>query len=171
MKPILNFGDIIYYSWIYMQNHENQVVLEVICHTVKPFWRYKKHVLCLSNGATPKCTEKSHHYWSIHTPPKTKKHESLIIMASLNRAFSLTWAASTQIHWNKLKESVCIRKEFNSHGTVLGHQHGRRCIVLGHQYGRRDVMWKHSIQISVSIRFVHTILKSLSCSQKSYYAV
>ena len=30
-----------------MQNHENQR-------------RYKKHVLCLSNGATPKCTEKSH---------------------------------------------------------------------------------------------------------------
>ena len=53
------------------------------------------------------------------------------------------------------KESVCIRKEFNSHRTglghqhgrrfiVLGHQHGRRFIVLGHQYGRRDVMWKHS---------------------------
>ena len=32
------------------------------------------------------------------------------------------------------KESVCIRKEFNSHRTGLGHQ-----------YGRRDVMWKHSI--------------------------
>ena len=32
------------------------------------------------------------------------------------------------------KESVCIRKEFNSHK-----------IGLGHQYGRRDVMWKHSI--------------------------
>ena len=39
------------------------------------------------------------------------------------------------------KESVCIRKEFNSHRpTRLGHQHGRRFIVLGHQYGRRDVM-------------------------------
>ena len=38
------------------------------------------------------------------------------------------------------KESVCIRKEFNSRGTGLGHQHGRRFIVLGHQYGRRDVM-------------------------------
>ena len=37
------------------------------------------------------------------------------------------------------KESVCIRKEFNSHRTGLGHQHGRRFIVLGHQYGRRDV--------------------------------
>ena len=48
------------------------------------------------------------------------------------------------------KESVCIRKEFNSHRTRLGHQHGRRFIVLGHQHGRRDVMWKHSI-ISVII--------------------
>ena len=43
------------------------------------------------------------------------------------------------------KERVCIRKEFNSQRTGLGHQHGRRFIVLGHQYGRRDVMWKHSI--------------------------
>ena len=34
------------------------------------------------------------------------------------------------------KESVCIRKEFNS-----------RRIGLGHQHGRRDVMWKHSILI------------------------
>ena len=46
------------------------------------------------------------------------------------------------------KESVCIRKEFNSHRTGLGHQHGRRFIVLGHQYDRRDVMWKHSIRRS-----------------------
>ena len=51
------------------------------------------------------------------------------------------------------KESVCIRKEFNSHRTRLGHQHGRRFIVLGHQYGRRDVMWKHSIPYgSLSMR-------------------
>ena len=41
------------------------------------------------------------------------------------------------------KESVCIRKEFNSQRIGLGHQHGRRFIVLGHQYVRRDVMWKH----------------------------
>ena len=47
------------------------------------------------------------------------------------------------------KESVCIRKEFNSHRTGLGHQHGRRFIVLGHQYGRRDVMWKHSINFTI----------------------
>ena len=38
------------------------------------------------------------------------------------------------------KERVCIRKEFNSQRTGLGHQHGRRFIVLGHQYGRREVM-------------------------------
>ena len=38
------------------------------------------------------------------------------------------------------KESVCIRKEFNSHGAGLGHQHGPSLIVFGHQYGRRDVM-------------------------------
>ena len=50
------------------------------------------------------------------------------------------------------KESVCIRKVFNSHGTGLGHQHGRRFIVLGHQYGRRDVMWKHSIDYD---QYVH----------------
>ena len=43
------------------------------------------------------------------------------------------------------KESVYIRKEFNSHRTGLGHKHGRRFIVLGHKYGRHDVMWKHTI--------------------------
>ena len=43
------------------------------------------------------------------------------------------------------KESVCVRKEFNSLRTCLGHQHGRRFIALGHQFDRRDVMWKHSI--------------------------
>ena len=58
--------------------------------------------------------------------------------------FSLTWPASMQIYWNKRK--CCIRKEFNSHRTSLGHQHGCHFIVLGHQCGQRDVMWKHSIQ-------------------------
>ena len=38
------------------------------------------------------------------------------------------------------KESVYIRKEFNSHRTGLGHKRGRRFIVLGHKYGRHDVM-------------------------------
>ena len=43
-----------------------------------------------------------------------------------------------QIYWNKRKR--LHEKEFNSHRTGLGHQHGRSFIVLGHQYGRRDVM-------------------------------
>ena len=51
------------------------------------------------------------------------------------------------------KESVCIRKEFNSQLIGLGHQHGRRFIVLGHQYGRRDGMWKHSMKIIESFSF------------------
>ena len=38
------------------------------------------------------------------------------------------------------KESVCIRKEFNSRRIDLEHKHGRRFFVLGHQYGHRDVM-------------------------------
>ena len=41
-----------------------------------------------------------------------------------HRAFSLTWRASTPIYWKK--ESVYIRKEFNSHRIGLEHQHGRR---------------------------------------------
>ena len=55
------------------------------------------------------------------------------------------------------KEIICIRKEFISHRTGLGHQHGHRFIVLGHQYGRRDVMWKHSIAYS------HTFKISKRC--------
>ena len=42
----------------------------------------------------------------------------------------------------KTKESVCIRKEFNSQRTGLGHQHGRR-----------DVIWKHSIILSFMTNF------------------
>ena len=38
------------------------------------------------------------------------------------------------------KESIYIGKEFNSHRTGLGHQHGRRFLILGHQYGCRDVI-------------------------------
>ena len=38
-----------------------------------------------------------------------------------------------------------MRKELNSQGIFLVHQHGRRFIVLEHQYGHRDVMWKRSI--------------------------
>ena len=38
------------------------------------------------------------------------------------------------------KERFYVRKEFNSHRTGLGHQHGRRLTVLGQQHGGRDVM-------------------------------
>jgi hypothetical protein len=38
------------------------------------------------------------------------------------------------------KESVYIRKEFNSLRIGLVHQQGRRFIVLEHQYGCRGVM-------------------------------
>ena len=37
------------------------------------------------------------------------------------------------------KESIYIRKEFNSHRIGLEQHHGRRFIVLEHQYGLRDV--------------------------------
>ena len=52
------------------------------------------------------------------------------------------------------KESVGIRKEFNSHRTGLGHYlYGRRFIVLGHQYGPREITWKHSIMWMVVVTF------------------
>ena len=36
-----------------------------------------------------------------------------------------------------------IRKEYNSHRTILGHNMARAFVlVLGHQHGNRDVMWK-----------------------------
>ena len=38
------------------------------------------------------------------------------------------------------EETVCIRKEINSHGIGLGHRHGHRFIHLGPQSGRCDVM-------------------------------
>ena len=62
----------------------------------------------------------------------------MVFSGVVKRAFSLTWPASMQIYGTK--ESVYIRKEFNSQRIVLVHQHGRRFIVLEHQYGRRDVM-------------------------------
>ena len=69
------------------------------------------------------------------------------------RVFSLTWSASMQIYWNKRK-----RKEFNSHRTGLGHQHGSRFNVLGHQYGRRDVMWKHSIENTFFVSLASSVM-------------
>ena len=87
------------------------------------------------------------------------RKQHLVVRSSLVRSRKRTpiecFHSRGQHLWKFIgtKESVCIRKEFNSHRTRLGHQHGRRFIVLGHQYGRRDVMWKHSIPYgSLSMR-------------------
>ena len=42
-----------------------------------------------------------------------------------NRAFSVTWPVAIQIHWRKRLH----KKEFNSHGTGLGHQHGGSDVI------------------------------------------
>ena len=42
-----------------------------------------------------------------------------------NRAFSVTWLVAIQIHWRKRLH----KKEFNSHGTGLGHQHGGSDVI------------------------------------------
>ena len=70
----------------------------------------------------------------------------------------------TNIYANLLeqKKSVYIRKEFNSHRTGLGLQHGRRFIVLGHKYGRRDVMLKHNIFTKVGAK--NRLFVEPSCS-------
>ena len=49
------------------------------------------------------------------------------------------------------KETVCIRKEFNSYRIGLGHQHGRRFIVL--RYHAIWPPWRH-----VKILFKNKIL-------------
>ena len=66
----------------------------------------------------------------------------------------------------RTKESVCIRKEFNSQRIGLGHQHGRRFIVLEHQYGRRDVMWKHPIDL-FSMYFLFSKCRSFDNTQRT----
>ena len=71
----------------------------------------------------------------------------------------------------RTKESVCIRKEFNSQRTGLGHQHDRRFIVLGHQYGRRDVMWKHSIESYYSVKLTLSISNGNRTSCRSIRSV
>ena len=42
------------------------------------------------------------------------------------------------------KESLYIRKEFNSHRIGFTLRHGRRFIIFALQHGRRDVTWKPS---------------------------
>ena len=78
----------------------------------------------------------------VATPPVTYHHSFAIVLPLINGRFDKCFHSRGH-HLRKFirtKESVCIRKEFNSHGIGLGHQHGRHFIVLGHQYGRRDIM-------------------------------
>ena len=52
-----------------------------------------------------------------------------------------------QIYLNKGKRLQ--KKKFNSHGTGLKHQHGRRFIVLEHQYSRPDVMCENALSLVI----------------------
>ena len=79
----------------------------------------------------------------IRTSTSTPSHQYSINIQPVEKVQLIECFHSRGQHVCKFvvsKESVCIRKEFNSQGNGLGHQHGRRFIVLGHQYGRRDVM-------------------------------
>ena len=77
------------------------------------------------------------------------------------RVFSLT--GQHLCKYIVTKESVCIRKEFTSHRTGLGHQHGHCFIVLGHQYDRRDVMGKHSIIRQYRLKMKSSRINKLDC--------
>ena len=73
----------------------------------------------------------------------TAANEVKIDHETVDRGFPVECFHSRGHHlWKfiETKEGVCIRKEFNSHMSGLGHQHVRRFFVFGHQYGRRDVM-------------------------------
>lgn len=47
----------------------------------------------------------------------------------VKRAFSFTWQTAMRIFYDK-RRRLHKKKELNSHGTGLGHQHGQRFIVL-----------------------------------------
>ena len=76
-------------------------------------------------------------------PQKTLKKTLKSVLESILSRKTIECFHSRGQHLCKFigtKESVCIRKEFNSQPIGLGHQHGGRFIVLGHQCGRHDVM-------------------------------
>ena len=70
----------------------------------------------------------------------------LLHFASILLHFALVLHFAVILHFAAIikfigtKESVYIRKEFNSYRTGLGDKHGCRFIVLEHKYGRHDVM-------------------------------
>ena len=74
--------------------------------------------------------------------------KTLSVKSAVNVSGNLKYCSVEPLHsraqnlckFIETKESVCIRKEFNSHRIGLEHQHGRRFIVLVHQYRHRNVM-------------------------------
>ena len=59
------------------------------------------------------------------------------------------------------KDSLCTRKEFNSHRTGFGHQHGRRFIVLGHWPPWRHVKTLYCFFLPFSLPSPSSLLSSL----------
>ena len=84
-------------------------------------------------------------YWSNKIIKSNADAWPKILPAGSDLGVARLSSETCQVLVLKKRKGVCIRKEFNSPRTALGHQHGRRFIASGHQYGRRDVMWKRSI--------------------------
>ena len=64
-------------------------------------------------------------------------------MAAVSLFWDTNMAAVTSCENTLFCKALFFEKEFNSHRTGLGHQHGRRFIVLGHQYVRRFIVLGH----------------------------
>ena len=60
----------------------------------------------------------------------------------------------------RTKESVCIRKEFNSHRICLGHQHGRRFIVMAAVTSCENTLY---------FECVHTSKRTLIQAERSFH--
>ena len=78
---------------------------------------------------------------------------------TLYRALSLTWPASMQIYLD-------IRKEFNSHRTGLGHQHGCHFIILGHQYGHCDII---NFELTLLVYIVCILVKVMKIFSNIFF--
>ena len=117
----------------------------------------------------------SFQYFLLKFPTRTNIRQDPNVFNSLNRNIECFHSRGQQLcKFIGTKESVCIRKEFNSHGTGLRHQHGRRFIVLGQQDGRRDVMWKHSTESAATFSLFNSRLKAFLLSWFStckYYSL
>lgn len=69
--------------------------------------------------------------WSKQMPLIPREVSYFLRLRKFDRACSFAWLVAMRIYWNK--NSVCIRNEFNSHRTGLGHQHGCRFNALKYQ--------------------------------------